>query len=229
MLSARTRRLPTPDIHPVEHPLTPMKLHSPSCDRNQEVIASHLDAILAPDACVWEIGCGTGQHCVYFGAHLPSRTWIPSDAPSSEAYLASTRAYVAESDLPNVYPPIAFDLLDNTPPAFPQQPTAIVSVNVIHIAPFEATTRLFERARDVLAPGDPVILYGPFRHRDRPFEPSNATFDRFLRERDPRSGIRVLDEVDEIARACGFAMQQVYDVPANNRIAWWRRDSHVPG
>jgi len=44
-----------------------------------------------------------------------------------------------------------------------------------------------------------------------------------LRERDPLSGIRDFDKVDELARQNGMALVKDYAMPANNRTVVWRK------
>ena len=87
---------------------------------------------------------------------------------------------------------------------------------MIHIAPWAATEGLFRGAGALLAPGAPLILYGPFRRPGRPLEPGNAAFDESLRERDPAFGLRNLGEVTALAMAAGFGGPEVIEMPANN-------------
>ncbi|RDV38595.1 DUF938 domain-containing protein [Bradymonadaceae bacterium TMQ3] len=192
--------------------------HSPACERNREPLLKELREHLADARHVWEIGSGTGQHAVFFSRHLPHLIWQPSDRPE---YHASIEAWRSEAALPNLASVLTFDLFDATPPL--ETTDAIVACNVIHIAPFEATACLFAHARTSLSPGGKVILYGPFMHEDHDLEPSNQRFDQMLRQRDPRSGIRRLQDVDAEARACGFERALTRRMPANNDLLIFER------
>ena len=55
------------------------KPFSPACARNCEPIAKVLVFLLQRTETVLEIGSGTGQHAVYFGARLPHLVWQTSD------------------------------------------------------------------------------------------------------------------------------------------------------
>jgi hypothetical protein len=75
----------------------------------------------------------------------------------------------------------------------------------------------------VLVDSANVVVYGPFNYGGAHTSDSNREFDRWLKARDPRSGIRDFEAVDALAREIG--LQRVDDVamPANNRCLAWRR------
>ena len=194
------------------------KRHSDACERNKDPILEVLRDVLPDQPDVLEIGCGTGQHAVYFARHLEGVDWQPANRPGR---LESMRARRREADLPNLREPIALDLFDEAWEVDPID--ALVAINVLHIAPWEATERLFAHADD-LVDGDGVIyVYGPFRYEDRPLEPSNERFDEMLRSRDPDMGLRVVADVEEKAAAHGFELADDRAMPANNRSLIWRR------
>jgi hypothetical protein len=70
-----------------------------------------------------------------------------------------------------------------------------------------------------------MYAYGPYRYRDRPLEPSNESFDQWLKQRDPRSGVRDFEAVDGLAAAAGLVLRGDRAMPANNRSIWWVKGS----
>jgi hypothetical protein len=70
-----------------------------------------------------------------------------------------------------------------------QSASAILCINMTHIAPWAATLGLLKGAARLLRPGAPLILYGPFLRADIETAPSNAAFDAQLRARNPAYGI----------------------------------------
>lgn len=197
--------------------------YSEACRRNRDPILAVLRDILPAEGRVLEVGSGTGQHAAYFGSQLSDLTWQPSN--HHDELHDSIRAWCREAGAANVRDPATFDLFDDSAPdeVLDAEPDAIVCINTIHIAPWEATRRLFEHAADLLPRSAPVFLYGPFRYENRELEESNQRFDAFLRRRDPDSGIRCFEEVDAIATECGFSHEGDVAMPANNRSLWWRR------
>lgn len=100
---------------------------------------------------------------------------------------------------------------------------AIVCINMIHISPWEATEGLMRGAGRLLGQGAPLFLYGPYRRSGRELEPSNAVFDESLKARDPRWGLRLLDDVAQCAHRNGLILEQVEEMPANNLSVVFRR------
>jgi len=118
-------------------------------------------------------------------------------------------------DAPNLRPPLPLDVTEDAWPVAAAD--AILCVNMIHIAPWEACLGLLDGAARLLPDGAPLVLYGPFAIGGHHTAPSNASFDQGLRARDPRWGVRDLDEVCRAADARGLAFQRRYPMPANNQ------------
>jgi hypothetical protein len=95
---------------------------------------------------------------------------------------------------------------------------------MIHIAPAAATDALLSGARTALRGGGLLFLYGPYRRFGRHTAPTNEQFDAQLRARDPAWGIRDLETVVEIARANGFGLTEIVEMPANNLGVVLRRE-----
>ncbi len=197
-----------------------MKQFSKACERNEEPIAEVLQELLADieRPLVLEVGSGTGQHGAAFARRFPHLMWQPTNPPGQ---LDSVRAWRREAGLDNLLEPLEFDLFDEAPPV--ERADMVVAVNVIHIAPFEAAEQLFAHGARILDEGALIFLYGPYRYEGRELEPSNERFDQFLRARDPRSGIRLFEEVDAIAQSHGFDHVETRRLPANNDAHWWAR------
>jgi tRNA G46 methylase TrmB len=84
---------------------------APAAERNKEPILGTLRGVLPESGLVVEIASGTGQHVVHFAAALPKLTWQPSD-PDPESR-RSIEAWIAETELQNVLPPLALNVHDH--------------------------------------------------------------------------------------------------------------------
>jgi len=195
-----------------------MKQHAPAAERNREPIREVLARELPPTGTVLEIASGSGEHAVAFARAFPALVWQPTDP--SEAALASIAAWRAEAALPNLAAPLALDVTAPWPIAHAD---AIVCINMVHIAPWKAALALFAGAGRVLAPGAPLYLYGPYRFDGAFTAPSNAEFDRSLRARDPRWGVRDVRDLEAAAAAHGLALRDTVAMPANNHSLIFRR------
>lgn len=185
---------------------------APAAARNRDAILAVLHGFLPAQGTVLEIASGSGEHIVHFAQSLPHLHWQPSD-PESVA-LASIAAWSAEAGLPNIAPPLMLDACVADWPI--ARSDAILCINMIHIAPWEATLGLMAGAGRLLAPGALLYFYGPFREEGVPLAPSNADFDASLKARDPQWGLRWVHEVAEVAGAHGLVLRERIAMPANN-------------
>jgi hypothetical protein len=81
---------------------------------------------------------------------------------------------------------------------------------------------MFAGIGQVLIPDGCFCLYGPFNYQGQYSSPSNAKFDTWLKNRDPASGIRDVDELNSLAEKAGLSLVEDYEMPVNNRILVWR-------
>jgi len=193
--------------------------HAPAAQRNREPILDVLRRVLPPSGLVLEIASGSGEHAIHFARGLPGLRWQPSD-PSPEAR-ASIAAWIAAEDAGTVLPPIAVDAASTEWPI--AHADAIACINMVHISPWEATEGLMRGAGHLLPSGAPLVLYGPYRRADRPLEPSNAAFDLDLKRRDPRWGLREVDDVARCAASHGLQLEEIVEMPANNLTVVFRK------
>jgi hypothetical protein len=101
----------------------------------------------------------------------------------------------------------------------------VFSANTLHIMAWDAVEHFFRGIGMVLATPGVVCIYGPFRYHGGYTSASNAEFDRFLRRRDPLSGIRDFEALDRLASAQGLGLAADHAMPANNQTLVWRRRS----
>ncbi len=95
---------------------------------------------------------------------------------------------------------------------------------MIHISPWEVGLGLLAGAARVLSPQGLLVLYGPYKLAGAHTAESNAAFDASLRGRDPRWGVRDLEDVQAAAAEAGLAFVERVPMPANNQIVVFRRE-----
>ncbi|HWU88274.1 MAG TPA: DUF938 domain-containing protein [Kofleriaceae bacterium] len=195
-----------------------MKQHAPAAARNREPIREVLARHLPPGGLVLEIASGTGEHAVHLAHAFPALDWQPTDPdPAARASIAAWRDEAAP---PNLRAPLALDVAAEPWPV--SRADAIVCINMVHIAPWQAALALFAGAARCLAPGALLYLYGPYRF-DGVTAPSNEDFDRSLRARDPRWGVRDVTDLRAAAGDTGFSLDDVVAMPANNHSLVFHR------
>ena len=193
------------------------KPYSAACENNKGPILDVLREAFADCGQILEIGSGTGQHAVFFAAELPQLLWQTSDLSCNHRGITS---WVAESGLDNVLPPL---LLDVSESAWPRGFDGMYTANTLHIMAWPLVRDFFLGVGRSLSAGGRLCIYGPFNYRGCYTSDSNAQFDRWLRQRDPASGIRDIEAVLALAEAQGLTLISDHEMPANNRLLVWQR------
>lgn len=198
------------------------RLNSPSFVRNAQPIIEILRQVLGDrSGGALEIGSGVGQHICAFAAALPNLRWTPSDP--DQTHRASIDAWIAhEGSAANraIDLDAAADWAGTSDLGALQ---AVISLNVIHIAPWPVAKGLVTGAAKALAPSGWLFLYGPFRRGGEHTSQSNAAFDASLRAQNPEWGVRDLHAVCTLTDAAGFAPVRSFGMPSNNLILAFQR------
>jgi cyclopropane fatty-acyl-phospholipid synthase-like methyltransferase len=197
---------------------------SAAAERNQGPILEILSTQLAQTRRVLEIGSGTGQHALHFAAHLPHLEWQPTDMgeylPALRERLAFEGQHAKSSA--NLRPVIELDVRSKPWPVEPVD--GIFSANTLHIMSWSSVQQFFRGVGEVLTAPGVLCIYGPFRYDGRYTSDSNAVFDHYLRKRDPDSGIRDFEALDDLARTQGLRIAADHAMPANNQLLVWKKD-----
>ncbi|SCZ66312.1 DUF938 domain-containing protein [Thiohalomonas denitrificans] len=189
-----------------------------SCEQNKAPILDVLRREFTDPGRVLEIGSGTGQHAVWFARHLPHLVWQTADLRDNHPGI---HAWLVDGP-DNVLPPVDLDACGGNWHGM-EDFDAVFSANTIHIMDWPSVECLFAGIGQLLPVGGKFALYGPFNYDGRYTSESNRRFDEWLRERDPASGIRDAEAVDELANRAGLILRNDYEMPANNRTRVWRK------
>jgi SAM-dependent methyltransferase len=172
-----------------------------SAEQNKDVIFNAIKTCLKGD--VLEIGSGTGQHAVFFSSQLPQIVWQTSDLPAN---LPGIKARIDASGLSNLAAPIELDVLGSWPERH-----------------YDMVAATIEGIGRCLRPGGVFAVYGPFNYDGAYTSESNARFDQMLRLRDPDSGIRDFQWIEELAGKNNLDLFEDVEMPANNRCLIWKK------
>ena len=192
------------------------KPYAESCEQNKLPILSVIKPLLALRKTVLEIGSGTGQHAVYFAQNMPHLHWQPTEQRQN---LNGINMWRDAASLTNVAEPIELNVSNSNWPK--EKYDAVFSANTLHIMHWHEVEAFFSEVINNLNKNALLIIYGPFNYNQQYTSESNARFDAWLKERDPGSGIRHFEEVNDLAMQQGFVIKDDFAMPANNRILCW--------
>jgi SAM-dependent methyltransferase len=194
---------------------TDARQFSPSAARNCVPIREVLTRVLPKKGIALEIGSGTGEHVISFAKALPGLVWLPSDP--DEASRASIRAWSVTEGLANVRAPVSVDVRDEIWGVEDDAPfDAMISLNMVHIAPWEAALGLLAGAGRLLKLDGVLLFYGPFMIGGTHTAASNAAFDADLKSRNRYWGVRDVDDLVGAAAPHGLEPLKLVAMPANN-------------
>ncbi|MCW8958987.1 MAG: class I SAM-dependent methyltransferase [Gammaproteobacteria bacterium] len=197
-----------------------MKPCAESCIENRGPILTVFRQLLRDRRHLLEIGSGTGQHAVYLAPALPRLQWQTSDRKEN---LPAICQWLREEGAENLLAPLPLDVLQPQWPLEEASVDVVFSANTAHIMGWEGVQAMFAGVGRVLQPQGLFLLYGPFRYRGRFTTEGNARFDQWLKSRDPQSGIRDIEALQELAALSGMEHYRDFAMPANNRLLVWRR------
>jgi len=190
-----------------------------SCEDNKAVIFKHLDNLLENKHQLLEIGSGTGQHAVYFAENLPHIRWQPTELAEN---IAAIEMWMQDAALTNITKPEVLDVAAQQWP-LKKEFDAAFTANTLHIMSINHVEKLFSGLGNVLSDGAIFISYGPFNYNGKFSSESNARFDLWLKDRDPVSGIRDVDELKAFANTANIDLVDDIEMPMNNRLLVWKK------
>lgn len=189
-----------------------------SADQNKLPILDVLSGIVKDGDEVLELGSGTGQHACFFSQQLPNITWQPTELLPM---IPVIRQWLEAEGSDNIKPPVVLDLNDVDWPV--RSANMIYTANTLHIVSEPIVESLFTGVGRVLVEGGRFCAYGPFSFAGVHTSDSNDHFDQELRRSDPRSGVRDMAWLNELARDNGLIEAELVEMPSNNFMALWQR------
>jgi cyclopropane fatty-acyl-phospholipid synthase-like methyltransferase len=195
-----------------------MKPFAESCEQNKQPILAVLRQYFTDLNSVLEIGSGTGQHAVFFAEQFSHLTWVTSDQTE---YHDGIKMWLEEYSQGNIQGPFLLDVNQKDWPV--ENTDAVFSANTVHIMGWPSVENMFTGIGRVLNKGGYFCLYGPFNYNGQFSSESNANFDAWLKQRDPVSGVRDFEALQELAEKVGLVFVHDHEMPANNRVLVWQK------
>ena len=194
------------------------KPYAASCEQNQQAILDILKVVFTEPGDVLEIGSGTGQHAVFITYNLPHLNWQPGDLETEHDGIKMWINDVAHNRISS---PL---VLDVDMPSWPvENKDYVFTANTTHIISFEQTEKMFKHVAACLKEEGIFAQYGPFNYNGKYTSESNASFDVWLKQRNPKSCIKHFEMIEKLAKENGLKLINDIEMPANNRMLIWKK------
>ena len=189
-----------------------------SCEQNKQPILEVLSKVFNESGKVLEVGSGTGQHAVFFTQQLPHLQWYPTDVSTA---LPGIRLWIKDAGHDRIEMPQELDVNIEIWPF--RNMDYVFTANTTHIVSWSEVKSMFRGIAQVLKSGGIFCQYGPFNYNGSYTSPSNEQFDQWLKQRDPRSGIRNFEDLVLLAEKHEMILYTDFEMPANNHILAWQK------
>jgi len=189
-----------------------------SAQSNKDSILKVIAQVFTEKALVTEIGSGTGQHAVYFTEKLPHLTWQPTDLPDK---ISGIKMWIEAANHDHILEP---QVLDVTKTDWQGKKCQYVfTANTAHFISWLEVQALFRVVGKLLNSDGLFAQYGPFNYQGKFTSESNEKFDQWLKEEDPKRGIRNFEDLASLATENEMQLFKDYEMPANNRTLVWQK------
>lgn len=196
---------------------------SEAAERNKEpILKVFKEVIRLQHRRLFEIGSGTGQHAIYIAPHFPQMDWTPTEQIEN---LPALSRRIHESGVFNIRTPHKFQVGPDDFANFTYD--VVFTANTFHIMHWKECKTLIKLVSTRLQENGKFMIYGPFNYNGGYTSASNEEFDKYLREKDPLSGIRSFEDVNKAMIKQGFELVKDYEMPANNRMLVYNRMKFV--
>lgn len=192
--------------------MLPQKPYAISCDRNSEPILESFKKILENRTSLIEIGAGTGQHAIFMAPSFPNLVWTLADRVENHEGIS---LWLNDFPRSNIRGPIEYEIGKDS---FPKgEFDTFFAANVLHIISWEMCLQLFDDLSK-LPQGTLILFYGAFNYNGEFTSESNERFEKWLKDRDSKSGIRNFEDVCSELEKRDIELQEDIEMPANNRM-----------
>ena len=188
---------------------------SQAAENNKHPILKVLKGSTTPHKDLLEIGHGNAQHASFMSKELKVN-WFPSDIQEHHWIAKKMRELH-----PNEFLKEPLILEAGEKPLCQQvlrQFDYIYTANTLHIMSEKDALILCREISTLLRKDGLLFIYGPFKFQGTYTSESNKNFNDWLKDRDPQSGIRDFELIENELKKSGISFSKRHDLPANNQL-----------
>lgn len=198
--------------------MSDQKPFSPACEKNQTYILEALKPLLEFKKNLLEVGSGTGQHAVFMAPKLSHLTWTLSDLQERHSDI---KEWLHSHPSANLKGPVDYAAGATDFPI--GEYDVVFTANTLHIMSWETVLKFFSDLGDNLNPGALFVVYGAFKYDGEFTSESNKEFDLWLKDADPKRGVRDFELISSELRKQKFEFLKDQNMPSNNQLLLFKK------
>ena len=194
---------------------------SQACENNKTFIQDAMSSFVTPQQNLLEIGSYTGQHAEFIGENLKLK-WQTSDT-APNCWILTEKAKDPDSSIsltPLIIEIGEIPLKSQVPVLYDN----IYTANTLHIMSAKNVDTFCSSIHTILNSGGFLFIYGPFKFNNMFTSDSNFQFDQSLKQRNPFSGIRDFEQIEQSLKKNQIALTEIFDLPANNHLLVFKKN-----
>jgi hypothetical protein len=189
-----------------------------NCDAILEILK---DVITPSDKRLLEIGSGQGEYSTFCAPHFPWMEWYPSD---NQQNMQSMKLWFGNCKIPTIQKPQRIEVGKDELPKLKFE--VIFTAHSLHLMHWKECKSLMKMFGGRLREGARVIMIGPFKYGGHFSSERDAELDSTLKLKDPMTGIRSFEDINNVMIKNGFELTLDADLPANNHLLIFTRLKH---
>lgn len=190
-----------------------------AAENNKAPILQALKALNLLNTSVLEVGSGTGQHGIYFCAHMPDLIWQPTEITDQLPLLLAWHQVAKQQGVNSFLAPIDYSIeMKSLPEGLAE---IVYCANVLHIIQANQARCLVKQIQNKLKVGQKFICYGPFKQNGQFTTESNKDFHFWLQQQG-YGGLLDMESIS-IWSEHDLVLEHVVNMPANNFLLVWEK------
>lgn len=165
-----------------------------------------------------EVGSGSGEFALKIAPSFPRLEWYPTDLSFK---LPALEKVLKQAGISSIKKPQRYDASKDD---FPKLRFDIVfTANSLHIMNWKDCKSLIKLLGHRLREDARAIFYGPFKYAGEFTSEAHKELDIELKAKNPLSGIRSFEDIQNNMIKNGFELVEDYEMPLGNRMLVFSR------
>jgi len=171
-----------------------------------------------------EIASESGELALFLAPHFSNLTWTTSEKKEK---LSSLKKIILDSKIANIQCPLCYEVgVDEFPKNHAGYNYLFVN-NLIAYLTWKQAKGLMKTMGNRMREGSQVFITGPLKYNGHFLSEIQESFDKKLKEKDSKLGIRSFEDICDCMKKNGFDLYQDFELPELEHLLVFTRLERV--